>query len=282
MANPVVSLLKTPWHIASEYYHRMPQRDFDWSFGDASVRRRADPYVAALRRDGIVMLPAFFQGEMLEGLRAGFERVIANMPHRCTPDALQNTDFMTEDEVFMRAALDDLMLEIVAGYYRKPFAIGNMAADRILPTPVSRAHAKWHHDTRGRQLHMMILLHDVSANGQRMSYLARSHDRYYTHFRAHAESACFEEDMQRALLEQPGLADRIVEVTGAAGTVAFFDANGLHTVNRNEVAKRDTLRFYYVSYRHFKKFSFRRAHLASLPPQKRKVITFNPKVDWVD
>lgn len=274
------SAIRTPWHVAQEYRHRMPRPDFDWAFGDAGQRARAAACAEELRREGIVFLPAYFQGELLEALRAAFERAIAGRAHRS--DTLQNTNFLIEDAVFSRPALDDLVLDIVGGYYRKPFAIGNMAAMRLLPAPSRRVDEQWHHDTRGRQVHMMILLHDVLPTGQRMSYLRGSHRRIYTHFRAHAGSSRFEQDMQSGLAADPALAARIVDITGPAGTAAIFDSNGLHTINRNESGKRDTLNYYYVSWRHYKKFSYRRSHLEGLPAAKRPVITLNPNIDYID
>ncbi|HEX9395549.1 MAG TPA: hypothetical protein VF943_02300 [Burkholderiales bacterium] len=279
--NLLVSILKTPWQMAREYYHRLPQADFDWSFGSDAVRQRAARELDTLRRDGIVLLPGYFSGAQLERLHAAFERVIAERPHRSLVDSYQNTDFMATDPVFLEAALDDLLLEIVGGYYRKPFGIGNMSALRLLPTPATRDNALWHHDTRGRQLHAMLLLDEVRPDGQRMSYLRESHHRYYPPHRAVAEGSRFENDMQRELAS-PGVAQRVAELAGPAGTVGLFDANGLHTMNRNPGARRDTVTFYYVSYRHFKNVTYRSADVAALPPDKQKVVRFNPKAKLVD
>jgi hypothetical protein len=283
MTSPIVSFLKTPWQLAREYYHRRPQPDFDWSFGDAALRERARPHVEELRRDGIAFLPGYFRGAQLERLKAAFERAVAGRPNPHSPDSLINLAFMTEDAAFLEAALDDLLLEIVAGYYQKKFALARVNATRLAPTePLRDGSYQWHHDARGRQVHLMILLNDLAPDGQRMSYLRGSHTRYYTHARAHAHGSRFEEEMAVALGKAELEAARVAEVIGPAGTAAIFDANGLHSGNRNRNGNRDTLIFAYVSQRHFKPVAYRKADVERLPAAKRQVLSFNPYAQLVD
>ena len=283
MPHRLVSLLKTPWQIAREYYHRRPDADFDWSFGDDGVKAAARPHIDELQRSGIVLLPAHFDGARLERLNAAFERAIAGKPDPHTPDALLSEDFIAEDAAFVDAALDELLLEIIAAYYGKKFAIARSNAIRLNPTPALRDGSyQWHHDTRGRQLHLMILLNEVRADGQRMQYLSGSHQRYDTHARAHSHGSRFEKDMREALERDPSVRERIVDVCGPAGTAALFDANGLHSGNRNANGRRDTVTFCYVSYRHFKRVTYRRRHVETLPAQKRRVLDFNPYAQFVD
>ena len=107
-----------------------------------------------------------------------------------------------------------------------------------------------------------------------MTYLTGSQNAYYDHYRGLAGGSRFEKDMD--LATDPELAKKIVKVTGPAGTVALFDSNGLHSGNRNNVEKRDTVSFNFASKRHFKEFSVRREHLDALDQKKRAVLQFNP------
>lgn len=277
--NRLVSLIKTPIFVAKEYLHRRPDPKFNWSFGDAALRERARPAAETLQRDGIVLLPAHFQGAQLQRLRDAFERTVAGRPSKYDPDSFLNLEFLEDDPAFIEAAVDDLLLQIVADYYGKKFSIGRASAMRLLPSDPGRYNSyQWHHDARGRQVHLMILLTDMPADGQRMTYLRGSHLTYYDHYRGLAEGSRFEED----IAHRPDLQEKIAGVTGPAGTVALFDANGLHSGNRNLSVTRDTLTYCYVTYRHFKKIRCRKAHLTALPPAKRDVLTFNPFCEQVD
>ena len=283
MSSALVSFLKTPWQVVREYYHRKPDPAFDWRFGDAELRERATPHADALRRDGIALLPGYFQGAQLARLQAAFEKTVAGRRNPYTPDSLINLAFMTEDTAFLEAALDDLLLEIIAGYYGRRFAIARVNATRLEPTaPLRDGSYQWHHDARGRQVHLMILLNDLAADSQRMSYLRGSHTRYYTHARAHAHGSRFEDEVRVALGQNEVTTGRVCEVCGPAGTAALFDANGLHSGNRNLNGKRDTLIFAYVSKRHFKPVAYRRSDFERLAPSKREVLAFNPYMQLTD
>jgi len=271
--NRLLSFFKTPIFIAQEYIHRKPDPSFRYEFVDGPQKSEAARHAETMRQDGIVMLPGFFKGARLEELQRGFERVVDGKVDKHNPDCLLSNDYFRDDPVFLKAALDDFLLEIVAGYYQKPFSIGRSSAMRLLPhQPERYGSFQWHHDARGRQVHLMLLLSPVTAQGQCMTYLKGSQQTYYDHYRGLAGGSRFEKDIS----SDPALAPRIVEVTGPPGTVALFDANGLHSGNRSLAEKRDTLTFCYVSKRHFKKLSVRQADVEALEPKKRQVIEFNP------
>ncbi len=170
------------------------------------------------------------------------------------------------------------MLEIVGGYYKRRFGIGRASVSRLMPTPpIRHSSYSWHHDARGRQLHMMLLLSDVTSEGQRMVYLKGSQNRYYSHYRGIVKTQ-FDQDI--ATKDVP--ADQIAEIVGKAGTLAIFDANGLHSGNRNDKELRDTLTFCYVSKRHFKPIRCKAEDVKALPPLKRELVTFNPLLEQVN
>lgn len=277
--NRVISLLKTPIFKVKEYLHRRPKPGFRSDFVTPELKGFASQRLVELEREGIVLLPAHFTGARLEQLRSDFEKAVCGHPDLANPDSLINEDILHLSSAFVEAALDDMMLEIVGGYYRKPFAVGRANAMRILPSPETRYGSyQWHHDSRGRQVHIMILLQDLPEHGQKMSYLRQSHLRYYDHWRGLAEGSRFEKEVHG----NPELARLITHITGLAGTVGIFDANGLHSGNRCQTLTRDTLTFCYVTYRHFKKIKCRRADVSALPPVKRAVLTYNPFCEQLD
>ena len=274
--NRIVSFVKTPVFLAKEYLHRRPDPSYRAEFVQGDDKRRAQADADTLRREGIVILPRYFDSGQLATFRSAFERAIEGRPGS-NPDSLYNEEIMHFDPVFLDAALDEFLLEIVGSYYEKKFGLGRAQAMRLLPSPAGRSGSfQWHHDARGKQVHLMVLISDVTEKGQCMTYLRQSHAGYYSHYRGIAHTR-FDQD-----LKGQDIADRIVSVAGPAGTVALFDANGLHSGNRNEVEPRDTLTFCYVSWRHFRKIQGRRADVAELSPARRDVLTYNPHFTLVN
>jgi hypothetical protein len=277
--NPI-GFLRTAVFIAKEYFHRRRDPRYACDYVQGDKKQLADAHVKTLQHDGVLILPAHFGGQQLQRLQGAFARAVNDKPSKFEPEAFYNEDILSVDPAIAEAALDDFLLQIIGGYYGKRFGLGRASASRLFPTRAERYGSyQWHHDTRGRQIHMMVLLSDVTAKGQRMSYLRRSHDHYYDRFRGTGDGSRFEKDVSSS----PDLQARIVEVVGPAGTVALFDSNGLHSGNRNGNEPRDSMLFCYISYpRHFKQISCSRADLSKLPPSKRELITLNPSLVLTD
>lgn len=279
IAQQIWSFFKTPEFRLKEYLHRRPDPNFDWHFCTGSEGDQAAESSKQLQENGIIILPSYFTGEKLHRLQSAFNDAVEGNWCQHNPKAQQCGDLFLQDPVFLSAALDPFLLEIVGGYYKKKFAIGRAAAQRLLPVKADRYGSyQWHHDTRGKQVHLMILLQDLSPDGQRMSYLKKSHHTYYSYLRGRGQGSRFDKDLR----DQPDCADRIVEVAGPAGTVAIFDANGLHSGNRNENGGRDQVTFCYVSVRHWKTQKYRRSQVENLGAPFRQVVTFNPKHELLD
>jgi hypothetical protein len=273
--NRLVSFFKTPLFIAAEYFHRKPDPDFKYDYVSAERKAEAAQHAETMKRDGIVILPGHFKGEQLRQMQEAFEKVVEGRPCDRNPDSFVNTEFLHDHFPLLNAALDDFLMEIVAGYFQKPFSLGRYNAIRLLPTEAVRYGSfQWHHDARGRQVNVQMILSPVTEQGQCMTYLKGSQNVYYDHYRGLAGGSRFEKDMD--LSQDPTLASRIVKVTGPAGTVALFDSNGLHSGNRNNVEKRDTVSFNFASKRHFKKFTVRKEHMEALEPKKQEILRFNP------
>jgi len=265
--------------VTKEYFHRRPSPAYKPDFIKDDRKAEAKKYIDTLNRDGIVLLPGHFKGEKLAKLQATFEAAVKDKP---TPvkDTFREFNALGSGMPIVEAALDDLLLEIIGGYYQKPFGVGRGDATRLMPTPPERGESfQWHHDTRGRQIHGMILLNDVTPAGQRMTYLKGSNNLYYDRFRGESHGSRFEKD----IAEDGKFSGEIVDLAGPAGTVGLFDSNGLHSGNRNDKEKRDCLLFCYVSHpRHFKAVSMKRAELMQLPEHKRKLIEMNPRLSIED
>lgn len=279
--NRYLSPLYTPIFIVKECLHRMPRPAFDWKFGPLRDDLNPHTAVASLKEDGIVQFRKYFQGEFLNSLKHAFDAIIMERSEggQGNPNAEYCENILDFDFMFLEAALDSTLLEIIAGYYGKPFAIGRADALRILPFESDRYGSfQWHHDARGRQIKAQILLTDVVPEGQRMTFMKGSHRNYYSHWRGNGEGSRFELDVAT----RPELETRLVNVAGQAGTVTLFDTNGLHSGNRNNSATRDTLTIYYPTSRNFGPLRYRSSHLARLPEEKRRVLVQNPRHVLID
>ncbi|MEK6806076.1 MAG: phytanoyl-CoA dioxygenase family protein [Pseudomonadota bacterium] len=276
MLRPIVSAIRTPFFQLKEYLHRRPQPGFDWTFGNAG----SDPHVLeaarVLNNQGIVVLPGYFSGDLLQRMQQCFDRALRERAVRiAVRDSINVTELLDFDPCFVRAAFDDGVLEIMARYFQKPFGFGRLAATRLLRTEAHRDTSyQWHHDARGRQLHLMVLLTDVPADGQRMQYLTGSQQRYYSKARGQGHGSRFEADIRRG----ERLGNDIVDVTGVAGTVAIFDSNGLHSGTRVPAPERDTVIYSYVSWRHCWQWKpkVRRSDFEVLTAEQKRVLAFNP------
>jgi hypothetical protein len=268
--------LRSAVFVTKEYFHRRPDRKYTPAFLQNGKVDEANQHLKTLERDGIVVIPGHFKGEQLATLQALFDKAVEGKPTEGVENSFSEANGCGAGMPILQAALDDMLLQIIGSYYKKEFGLGRGNAVRLLPTPPKRSESyQWHHDTRGRQIHGMILLNDVSPEGQRMSYLKGSHNVYYDRFRGESHGSRFENDVAT----QGAIRGDVVELAGPAGTVGLFDSNGLHSGNRNEKEKRDCLLFCYVSHpRHFKPVALKREELAQLPPHKRELVEMNPRL----
>jgi hypothetical protein len=275
-----VAIVKTPIHLAKQYMHRRVDPSYRVDFVEGEEKARANALAENLKRDGIVMIPSYFQREKLKQLCAAFERVTAGKINKGSPDSLWTNDILINEPVMVEAAFDSLLLEIIGAYFHRKFGISVATANRLDPTPAHRDGSyQWHHDARGKQINLMILLSNVTPKGQRMSYLRQSHLRYYDYYNGIIDTHT---KFNNEVDNDRNLRDRIVEVTGPAGTVALFDSNGLHSGNRNDVERRDSVIINYASWRHFKGLRMNKADFLALPRSKQEILTLNPKLELVD
>lgn len=266
--------LADAWCYRSQISLRLPAASYRPRFVGPAGNRRASEVLATLKRDGIALLPGYFGEPLLSALRDGFEAVIAQLPPSdLIRDAFNGDDFMHAAPIFLDAALDDLVLQVVGEYYRRPFYLGRANATRLLP---SDAHGEgsfqWHHDTRGKQPKLMVLLTDLEPDGQCMRYIKGSHQRLYNHDRMYKGSR-FEEDFRH----HPAPEADVVRVAGRAGTAALFDTNGLHTGTRNPSPGRDTVIFNYTTGRNVRTMHYNRRDVDTLTPAKQRLVMANPK-----
>jgi hypothetical protein len=228
---------------------RIPDDPRALAFGPAG-----DPWLAQLRRDGIVRIPGLVPPELLASMQREFEDFVGVLDRE---RALGRADKASYDEEehwwpddrayvtnnafkhsssLTRFFCDPRLTALARSYYGRPAFITRGVAMRYLP--LEERHKDmfgWHHDLEDRRLKALVLLTDLPATGQVMRYVKRSH-RLRHGYRMFFRNGVDLETCRKALgpLE-------IFDSTGQAGDVFFFDSNGVHRGNRRPDAPvRDT------------------------------------------
>lgn len=245
-------------------YRERVAREAPWP----DFRRKAEQFC----RDGILVLPGHFHGELLEGLRADFNRWVKNVPTDSVGRMLMNENkkiFLRDSAAFSKAAMDPWILALTRYYWGKPVLLAHTSGYRLEPSPGGKKTGpfQWHHDANRKQLKALVYLDDVSRDGQRMDYLTGTHLLWHKFNRGedgYGETRI--PDEQVAPYGDP------LRCEGPAGTVLLFDTNGIHRGNQNLSAKRDVWIFQYTAGRHVEPFSGLHPEVArQLDPDQKRI-----------
>lgn len=220
---------------------------------------RGAPWLEQLRREGIVQIPGLVPPAELASMQREFEGFVEVLDHE---RALGRGDKRAYDEEehwwpddrayitnnafkhspsLTRFFCDPRLTSLARSYYGRHAFITRGVAMRYLP--LEERHKDmfgWHHDLEDRRLKALVLLTDLTSEGQVMSYVRGSHAL------RHSYRMFFRNDVELARCETALGKLEIVETTGRAGDVFFFDSNGIHRGNRRSDAPvRDT---FFVEY----------------------------------
>ena len=234
------SFLKTPFFVLRQLRQRRKHLFFNWDFG-TSDSRLTESSISNLRKNGISFLPNLLDAESLAACQAEYLRFIEKNKNPYAPSSFLTNNFLDQSKFLSLLALNPTVLDIISGYLGKTFYLTRTEAVRTYPLETSSAGSyQWHHDCQGRQVHLMFLPFGHERGCQGMKYLRGSHNRIYGHYSGLSIGSRIDVDEQK-------YAKRIIEVAGCAGTVALFDANGLHSGVRSKSKTRDAVIFCYSS-----------------------------------
>ena len=234
-------------HAVRQHYqrHRAPARP-DPAASDAVVARRAGD----LEARGITRLDPL-DTDLLAELRTDFDAIIDEIESMTASGEAayrhydQEAYYWEDDKAYATnnafkhsAALARLscsrpIVDIARAYLGDPFHIQRAMAMRYLPEDASshREMFHFHHDLVDKRLKIMVLLTDVEAGDQTMSYVIGSQALFHPYEMFHSNPCSLEYCKHRlGPLE-------IVETVGPAGTVYLFDSNGAHCGNRRRTGK---------------------------------------------
>jgi len=242
-----------PRTVSVELLHAIRQRYHRFRHADARPRTKmpaAARWASELDRRGIVKLPGFVEPAELELMRREFGRFIRRLGSRIARgDGFKRHYFEEEhwwaDErafVTNNAFKDSAqlirftghpeLLEAARLYLGRPPFVQRAVAMRYLAAPATDSDMfAWHHDLEDKRLKVMILLSDVGARDQHLSYVCGSQALFHP-YRMFLDNACGLEYCRQHLG-----AIEICNATGAAGDVFLFDSNGAHRAVRRETAR---------------------------------------------
>ncbi|MDW3220299.1 MAG: phytanoyl-CoA dioxygenase family protein [Acidimicrobiales bacterium] len=210
--------------------------------------RRARRVVERLRTDGVVPVRRLFPRRRIRrihdrvdlafrtGEHAEFRHYDQEQYWRDDQQAWVFNDALAIAPELLALCRDPLLVTTAASYLGKPTHIKRVYGMRYLPKEQPESHQfGWHHDMEDRMVKVMVLLTDVPADGQVMSYVAGTHETVHPF-------SCFRRNALS--FDQIGVdpaSCRAVDTVGRAGDVFLFDPNGMHRGRRSLGAPRDAI-----------------------------------------
>ena len=254
------SLGRTPLdlgEVSLEFLHRIRQglRRHKSSM-DIQLSPSMQLHLDALNRDGITRIPAFLPAPMLCALQLEFQSFVAALEERVSrgEGLFQRYDeeehWWDRDQAYIsnnalkhcptlaKLCCSPDLMTLSDAYFGASAFITRAVGMRYLPTDVrTNDMFGWHHDMEDKRLKLMVLLTDVTAADQSMSYALGTH-RLRHPLNMFLRNAISLGHCRMALKRPIILQDTI----GKAGDVFLFDSNGAHRGNRRPHASiRDAL-----------------------------------------
>jgi glucosyl-dolichyl phosphate glucuronosyltransferase len=254
------SLGRTPLdlgEVSLEFLHRVRQglRRHRSSM-EIQLSPSMQHHLYALNRDGITRIPAFLRTPTLEALQMEFQSFVAALERRVSrgEGLFQRYDeeehWWDSDQAYItnnafkhcptlaKLCCSPDLMTLSDAYFGASTFITRAVGMRYLPTEErSNDMFGWHHDMEDKRLKLMVLLTDVTAADQSMSYALGTHRLRHdlNMFLRNAISL----DHCRKTLKCPII---LQDTVGKAGDVFLFDSNGAHRGNRRPHASiRDAL-----------------------------------------
>jgi hypothetical protein len=212
-----------------------------------------------LRRDGLMRIPGLVGPAQLSSMRDEFQGFVDSIDEKRArgEGEMKSYDeeehWWAEDRAYVtnnafkhspgltRFFCDPRLTALAEQYYGKHAFLTRGVAMRYLPHDARENDMfGWHHDLEERRLKALILLTDLDETDQVMSYVKGSHQLF------HPYKMFFRNSADLRYCKKALGSVEILQTTGRAGDVFFFDSNGVHRGNRRREARvRDT---FFVEY----------------------------------
>ncbi|MEM7203075.1 MAG: phytanoyl-CoA dioxygenase family protein [Planctomycetota bacterium] len=281
----------------SERLSRVPNPAVRFRQAVSSALPGAQAIVEALRRDGVAVVPEYIRGERLREAQAQFDAMVGHIRQappaveRAAPPPRTHVRFRVhsvfEEEgvveclnpfayspALLGVAVDDLLREVVERYWGKRCMLSQASACRYAPAaPCEYGSFGWHHDSLGKRVSVMLILTDVGEDDQHMTYLKGTHNIVHPLSKSYRN---WTNQMDQFSAYEP------IKCTGKAGTLFFFNPNGMHRGNRRETVVRDSVVTSYCYGYYNWPFDVPRAFAETLSEGQREFLHRNQRVQLVD
>jgi hypothetical protein len=240
----VGALIHYPSYLVERYVYERPSTLYRKMLVRVTGFDKLTADCEALSRDGVLILPGHFSGELLHQMQQDYN-------HWCDLkqginqygfkdfDGGKQESYLSTSYSLSKVAVDPYLTALVSYYWGKPIRLAYCHGYRLEPVEPREYRAfRWHHDLKRKQVRVMVLLTDTPIEGQRMDYIAGSHRVW--HLFANHRHVRFTDEEARSY----GLP---IHCIGPAGTVVLFNANGIHRGNRNLGPRRDQYTFNYTA-----------------------------------
>jgi hypothetical protein len=232
----VGSALQDRWH---RHVYERPSGRYRRHLAAAILDDRFSECSGKLVDDGVLILPAYFDAPAVQAMQQDFAAAIKDVPLTDKDFAPLPKEVLSRSVAIALVAVDPFLTSLISYYWGKDILLAGFSGSRIEPSRAEEYGAfQWHHDTKRKQVKIMLLLSEVAPVGQRMDYIPGTHPIY--HRFSGYEDTRFTSDYVRRFREP-------VRCAGPAGTVILFDTNGIHRGNRNAGARRDVCIFNYTA-----------------------------------
>jgi hypothetical protein len=252
---------------------------------DAAAARVA----ADLERDGIAVLPPLFTKEQIQDMRRAFEArlhgVRWNDLDGYEKEALREVvqDVLTVEQGFLDLAVNPIIGKALKSYLGKDFALTEAKGWKSLKT--KRDFQGWHGDywydeTKSsgiaKEVKLSMYLTDVRSGA--FNYIKGSHQKQHPRLVKNTEV----KDVPR---------EKIVEMTGPAGTAFLFDSSGIHKQGVPILEERLAVFYNYhdprvhlakeaLDYYRYHPLLLNAAFLGNLSPEAQRILGFGDKTRY--
>jgi hypothetical protein len=212
--------------------------------------------VAALRDDGIAVLPGFASPDVVARLRGKVDDVFANPRRELDMRSYEESGYFQAQileplllgEEAAQLAFHPDLLAIADRHLGRRAKLVDCDFGRTAPMSMDQlrsanekireglTNVSWHYDNRGRQVKAMFYLTDVGPDGQNFAYCAGTHRgiKSNEHRFSRFSDAWVEQNVRD-----------VREAYAQAGSAVIFDTRGIHRLRRKPTTSRDAITFYY-------------------------------------
>jgi hypothetical protein len=268
------------------------QRQYDSTarLSPSDLATRVAAVAQELEEKGIVVLPAFVQGEQLSGMQRAFSARLRRLRWN-NVDGFEKTeryrhmvqDVLTLDQGFVDVALHPLVKGAIAAYIGTPFEL--CEAKGWLTLPTNDFHG-WHGDAWydktkvsyiPREVKLAVYLTDVKSGA--FTYIAGSHRQQVPRMVQDHELTAADHSKR-------------VDCLGVAGTAILFDTSGIHRQSVPVLEPRQAIFYNYhdpsiplqqedIDYYRYHPLLLNAAYLGRLTEEDQRILGFGNKTNYI-